>query len=359
MSERRASDAAAARAAAAAPPDPMVAQIAGEVDALVAGRHTNPHQILGPHGNVIRAWRPDARAVEVILPDGSRLAARQVHHAGLFEAAVPAGTTVEAYQLDVTYEAGTFPADDPYRFWPTLGDLDLYLFGEGRHETLWRVMGAHLRDHQGVAGASFAVWAPGAQAVRLVGDFNGWDGRMHPMRMIGSSGVWELFLPRVEAGQRYKFEIVGADGELRLKTDPFAFATEVPPSTAAVVATEGTHTWADQLWMEKRAATDSMASPMSVYEIHLASWRRVPEEGNRSLTYREMAEWLPDYLVDMGFTHVELMPVAEYPFSGSWGYQVSCYYAPTSRFGTPDDFRVFVDALHAKGIGVIVDWVPA
>jgi len=343
----------------------------GEIHALVSGRHTNPHQFLGVHGDpdgtrVVRAWRPDAKAVEVVLADGQRLPTDEVHPAGLFEASVPAtlapaGESDQdwAYQLDVTYEGGTFLVEDPYRFWPTLGDLDLYLFGEGRHETLWQVMGAHVRDHQGATGVSFAVWAPSAQAVRVVGDFNGWDGRMHPMRMLGGSGVWELFVPGVEPGHRYKYELVSADGSLILKTDPFAFATEVPPSTAGIVATEGSHVWADQDWMARRAATDAMASPMSVYELHLASWRRVPEEGNRSLTYREMAEWLPDYVADMGFTHIELMPVAEYPFSGSWGYQVTSYYAPTSRFGSPDDFRFLVDTLHACGIGVIVDWVPA
>ncbi|MEA2972027.1 MAG: 1,4-alpha-glucan branching enzyme [Actinomycetota bacterium] len=343
------------------PIDPVADHVAGEIQALVNGRHTNPHQVLGLHGDLVRTWRPDAKAVDVVLPDGTRVTAERIHDAGLFEAVVPSAAAVAAggYQLAVTYEAGEFVVDDPYRFWPTLGDLDLYLYGEGRHETLWRVMGAHLREHQGVAGASFAVWAPSAQAVRVVADFNGWDGRTHPMRMLGSSGVWELFIPAVEAGHRYKFELVAADGSLILKTDPFAFATEVPPSTAAIVAVEGAHTWADQEWMERRAATDAMTSPMSVYEMHLASWRRVPEEGNRSLTYREMAEWLPDYLVDMGFTHVEMMPVAEHPFSGSWGYQVSCYYAPTSRFGSPDDFRFLVDALHARNIGVIVDWVPA
>ncbi|HVF14959.1 MAG TPA: alpha-amylase family glycosyl hydrolase, partial [Acidimicrobiales bacterium] len=333
--------------------------LAGEITSVVEGRHTNPHQVLGLHGDVIRAWRPDAKGVEIVLADGSRTSMEECHPAGLFEATVPGIGETATYQLDVSYDSGTFLVEDPYRFWPTLGDLDLYLFGEGRHETLWRVMGAHVREHQGVHGVSFAVWAPSAQAVRVVGDFNGWNGQAHPMRMLGASGVWELFIPGVVSGHRYKFELVAADGALILKTDPFAFATEVPPSTAAVIGTEGSYNWADQRWMERRAATDAMASPMSVYELHLASWRRVPDEENRSLTYREMAEWLPDYVSDLGFTHVELMPVAEHPFSGSWGYQVTCYYAPTSRFGSPDDFRFLVDSLHARGIGVIVDWVPA
>jgi len=220
------------------------------------------------------------------------------------------------------------------------------------------VFGAHPRVHQDVQGTSFAVWAPGARGVRVVGDFNGWDGRSHPMRMLGSSGVWELFIPAIGPGTCYKFEILTAAGEITLKADPFAFATEQPPRTASVV-NESSYRWNDGEWMAQRHAVDRLASPMSVYECHLASWRRVPEEGDRPLTYLEMAEQLPAYLTDMGFTHVEFMPVAEHPFSGSWGYQVTAYYAPTSRFGSPDDFRALVDALHAAGIGVIVDWVPA
>jgi len=241
----------------------------------------------------------------------------------------------------------------PVEFAPTLGDLDLHLLGEGRHHHLYRFLGAHPREHQGVEGTSFAVWAPNARAVRVVGDFNDWDGRRHPMRALGSSGVWERFVPDVGPGALYKFEVDGADGRLRLKADPFAFAAEVAPGTASVVV-ESAYAWNDGAWMMRRdhVAAQAVEQPMSVYEVHLGSWRQ-------GLSYLELAEQLPSYVADMGFTHVELMPVAEHPFGGSWGYQVSSYFAPTSRYGTPDDFRVLVDAFHSRNIGVIVDWVPA
>ncbi len=238
------------------------------------------------------------------------------------------------------------------------GELDLHLFGEGRHEKLWRVLGAHVRTLDGVAGTTFAVWAPNARAVRVVGDFNQWDGRVNPMRSLGSSGVWELFVPGVEPGVRYKFELVTADGALCLRTDPFAFATETPPATASIVH-ESTYVWGDQEWMDRRRGADHLQRPLLTYEVHLGSWRRVPQEHNRSLTYRELAVSLVDYVAEMGFTHVELMPVAEHPYGPSWGYQVSGYFAPTARFGSPDDFRFLMDAFHRRGIGVIVDWVPA
>jgi 1,4-alpha-glucan branching enzyme len=261
------------------------------------------------------------------------------------------GSKVAAYQLEVRYRSGTFTLDDPYRFLPTVGELDLHLFGEGRHQRLWDKLGAHEREVDGVAGTAFAVWAPNARSVRVVGDFNRWDGRLHPMRSLGASGVWELFVPGVGDGTRYKYEVVTAAGDLVLHADPLAFATEVPPATASVVHTSG-HRWGDREWMDGRAARHTIAAPISVYEVHLGSWRKGP-------SYRELAEQLPDYVAEMGFTHVEFMPVAEHPFSGSWGYQVTGYYAPTARFGTPDDFRHLVDRLHQRGIGVIVDWVPA
>ena len=210
----------------------------------------------------------------------------------------------------------------------------------------------------GVVGTAFAVWAPNARSVSVVGDFNSWDGRLHPMRSLGASGIWELFVPGVEEGTKYKFEIRTHEGRLRLKSDPLAFHTEVPPANASVVW-EDKHVWRDAEWLERRAAADPLRSPMSVYEVHLGSWRRKPLEDNRPLTYRELADELADYVSDLGFTHVELLPVMEHPFSGSWGYQVTGYYAPTSRFGTPDDFRFLVDRLHQRGIGVILDWVPA
>ena len=244
--------------------------------------------------------------------------------------------------------------DDPYRWLPTLGEIDLHLIGEGRHERLWDALGAHVRSYDTpsgpVTGTSFAVWAPTAQGVRVTGDFDGWAGWTHPMRSLGSSGVWEIFVPGVGVGTRYKFRILGRDGVWREKSDPMAFATEIPPSTASVV-TALHHEWGDAEWLERRARSTPYAEPMSVYEVHLGSWRP-------GLDYRQMAHALVEYLGETGFTHVELLPVAEHPFGGSWGYQVTSFYAPTARFGTPDDFRYFVDTLHQAGYGVIVDWVP-
>jgi len=241
--------------------------------------------------------------------------------------------------------------NDPRRFPPTFGELDEHLFGEGRHERLWHKLGAHEQVLDGVAGTAFAVWAPNARAVRVVGDWNGWDGRVNPMRQLGSSGVWEAFVPGAAAGMRYKYELVGADRSLFLKADPFAFATEQPPATASVVFSSR-HKWHDAAWMATRAQRQNVEAPMAIYEVHLGSWRQ-------GLTYRQLAEQLPEYVADLGFTHVEFMPVAEHPYGGSWGYQVSSFYAPTARYGTPDDFRALVDRLHQRGIGVIVDWVPA
>jgi 1,4-alpha-glucan branching enzyme len=240
--------------------------------------------------------------------------------------------------------------------WPAaVGELDLHLIAEGRHERLWEVLGAHVRTLEGpdgpVEGTSFALWAPNARTVQVVGDFNGWDGGGHAMRSLGGPGVWDLFVPGVGAGTRYKFRIEGADGRWHEKIDPLAFGTEVPPATASVVV-EPQHRWRDDAWVERRDATRWLEAPMSIYEVHLGSWRP-------GLSYRELADELGDYLVETGFTHVELLPVAEHPFGGSWGYQVTSYYAPTSRFGSPDDFRWFVDELHQRGIGVIADWVPA
>jgi 1,4-alpha-glucan branching enzyme len=331
---------------------------------LVAGRHAQPHAVLGAHpvdgGWVVRVLRPDAeRVTVVVLPGGDRVDLAVEHPGGLFTGTVAATGPTLAYGLEVAYPGGsTFPVDDPYRFWPTLGDVDLHLIGEGSHRRLWRAMGARPLRHQGTDGTAFSVWAPAAAAVRVVGDFNSWDGRLHPMRAMGASGVWELFVPGVGPGHRYKFEILTPAGDLRLKADPMARAAETPPGTASVVA-ESAHEWGDAEWLAARAAADPLDRPLSVYEVHLGSWRRVLEEGGRPLTYLELADQLPDYVAELGFTHVELLPVAEHPFGGSWGYQVSSYYAPTSRFGSGDDLRALVDALHRRGIGVIVDWVPA
>jgi 1,4-alpha-glucan branching enzyme len=337
-----------------------------DIERLVVGHYGDPHRILGRHDGAVRALRPDATAMHLLVDCSGaleRVEMRRLHPGGLFEAAIPDDAT--GYRLEAEYggeqATSTFVFDDPYRSWPTLGDLDLHLFGEGRHRRLWEVLGAHVREHGGQRGVAFAVWAPNARAVRVVGDWNFWDGRIHPMRSLGSSGVWELFIPGVAEGSRYKFEVVGADGRMVLKADPMARATEVPPATASVVAGPNTYAWEDGDWLAQRARTDLLGRPMSVYEAHLGSWLHTSDGagGGRSLTYRELAESLPAYVADLGFTHVELMPVAEHPFAGSWGYQVSAYYAPTSRFGSPDDFRVLVDAFHRRGIGVIVDWVPA
>ncbi len=329
------------------------------VERLVAGELRDPHSVLGRHptkaGTLLRAWRPEADSVRVLVQDAAVGKLEKVNPAGLFEGVVE--EPVADYRLEVGYPGGqTFTLRDPYAFLPTLGDLDLHLLGEGRHERLWEKLGAHCRTIDGVAGVSFAVWAPNARSVRVIGEFNSWDGRLHPMRTLGSSGIWELFIPDVGDGCLYKFEVLTAQGQLVVKTDPFAFATEGAPTNAAIVHTPK-HRFADDEWLQKRAQSDQQASPMSVYELHLGSWKR--GDGGEILGYREIAPQLVQYCMELGFTHVELMPVAEHPFTGSWGYQVSNYFAPTARYGSPDDFRSFVDALHQAGIGVIVDWVPA
>jgi 1,4-alpha-glucan branching enzyme len=337
---------------------PAVILTSDEIEQISTGRHSDPHRVLGRHGGLVRTFRPGASQLTILTGSG-RTPMVRVHPSGLWEG--PIDDASDGYRLEADYDGTLFAFDDPYRSWPTLGDLDLHLFGEGRHRRLWEVLGAHPRVHDGLEGVSFAVWAPNARAVRVVGEWNAWDGRVHPMRLLGASGVWELFIPGVAAGARYKYELVSAENRLILKADPMAFATEVPPETASVVAAPAGHEWTDAAWMAARAQTDLLKAPMSTYEVHLASWRHTDDGagGTRSLSYLELAETLPAYIESLGFTHVELMPIAEHPFAGSWGYQVSAYYAPTSRFGSPDDFRALVDAFHQRGIGVIVDWVPA
>jgi 1,4-alpha-glucan branching enzyme len=325
----------------------------GERRRLLDGAHHDPHGVLGAHavdgeGVRIRALRPFARKVAAVV-DGGRVELAPEGD-GLFSAVLPR-TDVPEYQLAVTYDDGEHIVEDPYRFLPSLGDLDLHLIGEGRHEELWKALGSQPMTHGGVTGTRFAVWAPNARGVRLAGDFNFWDGSGFPMRSLGGTGVWELFVPGVGTGTAYKYEITRPDGSRGMKADPMARATEVPPATASVV-TDSSYEWRDQEWMDQRTKVPVHRAPFSVYEVHLASWRP-------GLSYRELAEQLPAYVKELGFTHVELMPVAEHPFGGSWGYQVTSYYAPTSRLGSPDDFRYLVDALHAAGIGVIMDWVPA
>ncbi len=336
-----------------------------ELDALARREHAQPHSVLGAHpdngGVVIRTLRPAAQTVAVKPAKGKAVALQQIHPAGIFEGRIPDAELPLRYKLKVDYgNAGKFTLDDPYSFAPTLGELDLHLIAEGRHEELYDKLGAHVRTHQRVAGTAFAVWAPAAAAVSVVGDFNSWDGRLHAMRSLGSTGVWELFLPGVEAGARYKYEILTAEGELTLKADPFAQETEVPPQTASVVA-ESHHRWSkdDAHFLELRGEQQPLTRPVSIYEVHVGSWRLNTLEDNRSLTYLELADELSAYVNDLGFTHVELLPVMAHPFTGSWGYQVTGYFAPSPRYGSPDDLRQFVDRMHERGIGVIIDWVPA
>jgi len=336
-----------------------------ELDALARREHGQPHAILGAHpcddGVVVRALRPAAVKVSVKPAKGKSEALEQIHPAGIFEGVLPDATLPLRYKLKVDYgDAGSFTLEDPYRFTPTIGELDLHLIGEGRHEEVYDMLGAHVVTHEDATGTAFAVWAPAARAVSVVGDFNSWDGRLHAMRGLGSGGIWELFIPDIGVGERYKYEILTAAGALALKADPYAQETELPPQTASVI-TASQHAWSagDAQWVENRRAAQPLAQPVSIYEVHLGSWRLNPLEDNRSLNYLELADELSSYALDMGFTHVELLPVMAHPFAGSWGYQVTGYYAPTPRFGSPDDLRRFVERLHERGVGVILDWVPA
>jgi len=323
-----------------------------QIDSLVEGWHHQPHSILGGHleGSevVIRVLRPWAKSIKVVVDDAHHAMTHE--HRGVWSVRLPL-TQVPDYTLSVDYGQGSLPADDPYRFLPTVSDFDLNIFSAGRHEDLWTILGAHRRTFGEVHGTAFTVWAPNAQGVRVAGDFNAWDSVTHPMRSMGQSGVWELFIPYVAAGEHYRFEILGRDGNWHTKSDPMAFHTDVPPANASVVF-ESAYTWSDQAWMHQRATNNPHNGPMSIYEVHIGSWRP-------GLGYRELAQELVAYVLTSGFTHVEFMPVAEHPYAPSWGYQVTSYYAPSSRFGNPDDFRFLVDALHQSGIGVIVDWVPA
>ncbi len=322
------------------------------LDAVGEGAYHAPHDVLGSHqtddGWVIRARRPFAQTVTAVLSDGARVELQHLRR-GVWEGSSPVRPV--AYDIVASYEgAPEYRVDDPYRHLPTLGEVDLHLIREGRHERLWTVLGAHLRSFGPVSGVSFAVWAPNARAVRVVGDLNGWDGAQHAMRSLGSSGVWELFVPGIGVGSAYKFEILTPHGNWVMKADPMARRAEVPPATASVV-TDSEYTWNDGDWITQRESGSLHDKPMSTYELHLGSWRP-------GLGYREVADELVDYVTDQGFTHVEFLPLAEHPFGGSWGYQVTGYYAPTSRFGTPDELRYLIDRLHQAGIGVIMDWVP-
>lgn len=339
-----------------------------DIDRLAHGEHADPHKVLGVHpaeldgkkGLIIRAFHPDAVKADIVVNGKSIPMERLPRAQGLFACFLPGEQIPLRYRVSFGFkDASTWESDVPYRFMPTIGEQDLYFASEGKHYRLYETLGAHPREVDGVSGVSFAVWAPTAKRVSVIGDFNNWDGRLYPMRSMGGSGIWELFIPGLAPGELYKYEIKTASGELRIKTDPFAFAMELRPGTASQVWDLERHEWGDGQWLAHRRHRDPRTNPMSIYEVHLGSWLRMAEEGNRWATYREIAPRLVEHVKKYGFTHVELLPVMEHPFDGSWGYQVTGYFAPTSRFGTPDDFMFFVDTLHRNGIGVIIDWVPA
>ena len=341
------------------------------IDASDAGRicngtHSDPFSVLGLHLQdgrpSIRVFHPGAESVEVLdAKTGRKVLSLDplADHPGMFAGTASRRKSAFAYRLKLTSGEYCWEAEDPYRFGPVLGEMDEHLIAEGAHLNLWQVLGAHVIEHEGVSGTHFAVWAPNAQRVSVVGDFNGWDGRRNPMRGRGSTGVWEIFIPSLDDGEAYKYELLDPNGNLLpQKADPFGFGAEHPPKTASVVRKLDDHTWNDDLWMSKREARQRFDQPISIYEVHLGSWKRVPEEGNRPLSYLEHAEQLVSYAKDMGFTHIELMPVSEFPFDGSWGYQPVGLYAPTIRHGVLAEFRALVEACHSADLGLILDWVP-
>lgn len=340
-----------------------------KLDILLEARCAHPHRLLGmqpllldgERAWVFRAFLQDAVSCEVVdveSKSGKRYPMERVHPEGIFECVVTRADRF-LYRLRIERSNGEIRQFyDPYGFESTLSEQDLYLFNEGNELRVYDKLGAHPRKINEIPGVSFALWAPHAQRVSVVGDFNHWDGRFHPMRQMGNSGVWELFIPGLSVGIKYKYELYGKDGNLRLKTDPYGTYFEPPPHNASVVWDTSDYVWNDQDWMEQRAAREWKKQPISIYEVHFGSWKRVVEDGNRPLTYREMASELVTYLKNHGFTHAEFLPLAEHPFLGSWGYQVTGFFAPTSRYGAPQDFMFLVDQLHQNGIGVIIDWVP-
>jgi 1,4-alpha-glucan branching enzyme len=337
------------------------------IAAIVGGQHGAPFDLLGLHpvelengpGLVVRAFQPQAQSVAV-KRDGTSHPMERVHEDGFFEAQFPGQADFFPYQLVVNLpDAREYTVEDPYRFSPVLTEFDLHLFAEGNHYELYKKLGAHLVEHEGVRGVVFAVWAPSARRVSVIGDFNQWDERRHPMRPRGATGVWELFVPGLQQGDKYKYDILTRYRDMRgVKSDPYGFAMEVRPNTASIVWDLSRYEWRDEEWIKAREDSQNLHTPMSIYEVHLGSWQRHPDD-NRWLTYRELAERLIPYAKEMGFTHLELLPISEHPYDGSWGYQTVGYFAPTSRFGTPDDFRYFVDQAHQAGLGLILDWVPA
>lgn len=327
-----------------------------ELNALIWGESHSPHAILGIHPysedqKVIRLWRPGATTLHLEV-FGNIVEATRVHDAGLFEYRVSNQITSQDYRV---YHISGVLGHDPYAFWPTFGEMDRYLFGKGAHYQLYKAMGARLDNQLGVAGVKFSVWAPSAKAVALVGDFNHWDGRVNPMRSLGDSGIWEIFIPELTEGQKYKFEIKSQAGELRIKSDPYGYSAELRPKTASIVADVERFQWKDNEWMQNRFMRSQKAQPLNVYEVHLGSWKK---QDGHFMNYRDIAVQLVKYCLEMGFSHIELMPIQEHPLDESWGYQVSGFYAVTSRFGTPWDFQWFVNHCHENNIGVILDWVP-
>jgi len=337
------------------------------IEDLINGTCYDPHSILGMHPVErngrrcieLRVWVPGAIKVSALdyKTNEEILPLERVHEAGFFIGTFPTRTEVFPYRLRISTAHHTWVQEDPYRFLPTIGELDLYYIGEGTHRKLYEVLGAHLREIDGVKGVSFAVWAPNARGVSVIGDFNGWDKRRYPMRVLGSSGVWEIFLPGVQVGEKYKYAINGADGIEREKADPLAFYSELRPRTASIIYDLSGYKWKDREWMLRRLENNPYQKPMNIYEVHLGSWKRHPD--GSWLSYRELADELVPYVKRMGFNYVEFMPLLEHPYDGSWGYQVTGFYSATSRFGTPDDLRYLIDRCHQAGIGVIIDWVPA
>ena len=330
--------------------------------ALLDGRLDDPFALLGPHpsgsGHVVRTFQPGAEKVTLHARDGGEEVADFTETApGFFTAAI---ASLPPYLLHIHWPGGHVQeTEDPYSFGLLLTDFDLHLFSEGRHFELARIFGAQLRNIEGVDGVAFSVWAPNARRVSAVGDFNNWDGRRHPMRLRHSAGIWELFVPRLAPGARYKFEIAGADGGIVQKADPLARQTEPPPATASVIAAPPDYRWTDEDWMEERGKRQARNAPISIYEVHAGSWLRPEGDDQQTLDWRGLSERLVPYAAEMGFTHIELLPIMEYPFGGSWGYQPLSQFAPSARFGSPEGFASFVDACHRAGIGVILDWVPA
>ena len=335
---------------------------------IVNGEHSDPHTVLGMHemeqdgrkAVVVRAFLPDAAGITVIDYANKRkkYPMERLHADGFFEVTIADREEWFRYQLEYTDADGnTWRSYDPYSFSPTLSEFDRHLFGAGTHYEIYEKMGGRLMTHEGARGAAFSVWAPNAKAVSVIGDFNNWDARRSPMRRLGESGIWELFLPAAAEGDKYKFHVIQCDGRVVDKTDPYGVYAEVRPNNASVLYPLKRYKWKDRRWMTARKKYDFKTAPMNIYEVHLGSWKRA--EGNRFLTYTELAEQLIPYVKEMGYTHIEMLPVEEHPFDGSWGYQVTGYYAPTSRYGSPDEFKQFVDACHQNGISVILDWVPA